>query len=124
MIRFSIPIRTVSEANPRGEHWGTRARRAKAQRHDAWALTREAFGHDPLPIPPLTVTLTRVAPRKMDSGDDAPMSMKHIRDGIADALRVNDGDERIEWRYAQRKGKPREYAVEVEIQEGRGRKQT
>jgi hypothetical protein len=116
-IAYRIDVKTVSEANV-SEHWGSRARRAKAQRHDAWAETMWALARNPKPEPPLVITLTRVAPRRLDQGDNEGMSCKHLRDGIAEALEINDGDPRIEWRYAQRRGKPREYAVEVRI-EGR-----
>ena len=39
--------------------------------------------------------------------------LKAIRDGIADAIGINDGDDRLEWEYDQRtEGR---YAVEVEV---------
>lgn len=34
---------------------------------------------------------------------------------IADWLGVPDNDPRVQWRYDQRKGQPKEYAVEVEV---------
>ncbi|MBE0568400.1 MAG: hypothetical protein IH577_01830 [Deltaproteobacteria bacterium] len=62
------------------------------------------------------VTLTRIAPRALDT-DNLASGLKAIRDGVADALEIDDGSSLIEWRYAQEKGKPGEYAVRVEIQE-------
>ncbi|GAB4240845.1 MAG: hypothetical protein OHK0028_19100 [Deltaproteobacteria bacterium] len=109
-----LPVRTWSEANQRG-HWGKRARRAKRQREAARLLVRAAR----LALPasgPVVITLTRIAPRALDS-DNLVSGLKAVRDGVADALRVDDGSSRIEWRYAQAKGKPGEYAVRVEIHE-------
>ena len=68
---------------------------------------------------PVTITLTRVAPRKLDS-DNLERSMEAIRDGIADAFGVDDGDDRIEWRYDQRTGRAGKHSVDVEIRERGG----
>lgn len=68
---------------------------------------------EPLPV---IVTLTRVAPRSLDS-DNLQSAFKSFRDGIADAHGVNDKDEKvIKFEYAQRKGKPGECAVECKIE--------
>jgi len=63
----------------------------------------------------VAITLTRIAPRALDS-DNLASGLKAVRDGVADALGVDDGTSRIEWRYAQERGKPGEYAVRVAIQ--------
>lgn len=60
------------------------------------------------------ITLTRIAPRAFDD-DNLAASFKALRDGVADGLTVDDGDPRVTWRYAQRRGKAREYAVIIEI---------
>ena len=62
----------------------------------------------------VAITLTRIAPRVLDT-DNLASAMKAVRDGVADALGVDDGSSRLTWRYAQEKGKTREYAVRVEI---------
>lgn len=113
MIRYEIPVRAVSEANLR-ECWQARRRRAKAQREVAYyhTVNEMACAHN-RPRLPMAITLTRIGKRRLDS-DNLARSLKAVRDGIADALGVDDGDERIEWRYAQRVGK--DYAVEVEIE--------
>lgn len=59
--------------------------------------------------------MTRVAPSKGLDFDNLVSSAKACRDGIADALGVDDADARVTWHYAQRRGKPREYAVEVRV---------
>jgi hypothetical protein len=108
-----IPIRTWSEPNMRG-HWAKRARRASKQRRAARALTRVALAvHGPV-CPPLTITLTRLAARKLDS-DNLASALKAVRDGVADALRMDDGDERLTWRYAQERIPRGHYAVRVEV---------
>ena len=49
----------------------------------------------------LRIKLTRLAPRKLDS-DNLAGSMKAVRDGIAEALEINDGDESAAvWEYGQ-----------------------
>lgn len=109
-MTFLIPIRTVSEANAH-EHWRARQRRAKAQRLAVHAVVGDLFYCVKLPC---TVTLTRIAPRALD-GDNLQGALKAVRDEIAAAIGVDDGDPGYTWRYAQKRGKPREYAVRVEI---------
>jgi hypothetical protein len=112
-MTITIPIRTVSEANrSRHEHWGTKSRRVKAQRQACYAATWNAIDY-PQDLP-CTVYLTRISPRKLDD-DNLRGALKACRDGVADAIGVDDGDERVTWDYSQRRGKPKEYAVEVTV---------
>ena len=106
-MKIELPIATVSESNRR-DCWQVKSRRAKAQRNTALALC-PAY---PLPC---IVTLTRVAPRSLDAHDNLRSALKFAVDGIADKLGIKDNDPRVEWRYAQAKGKPA--AVIVEFQE-------
>ena len=112
-MRVEIPIRTWSEPNVRA-HWAQRARRARKQRKVACAYARAAFAAHGPTCAPLTVTLTRLASRKLDS-DNLVASLKAVRDGVADALGLDDGDERLTWRYAQEKMPRAQYAVRVEM---------
>lgn len=112
MVVVTLPIRLVSEANAH-EHWRSRQRRAKAQREAAYVLIRYALSHSPVAIP-ATVTITRIAPNMLDS-DNCVGSAKHVRDGIADALGVNDRDPRVTWVVRQERGRSKEYAVKVVI---------
>lgn len=57
------------------------------------------------------IVLTRVGPKKLDS-DGVVSSLKAVRDGIADALGVNDGDSTIRWTCEQARGI---YAVKVQL---------
>lgn len=109
-IGVKLPLRLVSLTNQR-EHWATKARRAKAQRTPV-ALTLRAWlvGKKP----PLEIMICRVAPRALD-GDNLQAACKHVRDGVADALGVDDGHPGLTWRYEQHRGGPKEYAVIIEI---------
>ncbi len=115
-MKLTLPIRTVNTSNVR-EHWAKRSKRARAHRLAAlmslcsgWPLeSRQAWLEGCL-----VVTLTRVAPRALDD-DGNVSSLKSVRDGVADAFGVPDNDPRVVWRYAQRRGAPKTYAVEVEV---------
>jgi hypothetical protein len=102
----SIPIPLPSAANLR-EHWTARHRRIKSQRVAvAWVINNK-----PRPDLPCIVTLTRISPRKLDD-DNLQGAFKGVRDEVADWLGVDDGDSRVTWLYAQRKGKA---SIEVAI---------
>ena len=108
--RFNIrlPIEIPSTANLR-EHWAARAKRA--------ASHRQAMISIPLTVrwmtPPLVITLTRLAPRRLDS-DNLAISFKAVRDGIADRLGMDDGDPRLTWDYDQRREAV--YGIEIDIE--------
>lgn len=104
----TLPLRLVNALNAR-EHWAGKARRAKRERGITAAVLRARFGAPP--PPPLVITLTRSGPRQMDS-DNLAASAKHVRDGIADWLGVDDGDPALVWRYAQERGP---YGVRIEV---------
>jgi hypothetical protein len=107
-----LPIRIVSVMNLR-EHWSKRSRRAAIHRTTA----RLALLHAAVPPKsgPVRITLTRIAPRKFDT-DNLASGFKGARDGVADWLKVDDGDERLTWVYAQRTGQPKQYAAEVAVE--------
>lgn len=112
MIRIELPIRTVSESNMR-EHWAPKAKRAKWQRNVVALAVRPRLA-GMLDRVPCVVTLTRIAPRALDD-DNLARSFKAIRDQVAQELGVDDRDERVVWRYMQRRGAPRAYGVEIGI---------
>ena len=110
MICTLLPVKIISEANQR-HHWAVKAARASQQRLDtAWVMSRHKA-----PQNAVSVTLTRIAPRELDS-DNLQGGFKACRDGIADWLGTDDRDPRITWWYAQRKGKPGEYTAECRIE--------
>ena len=113
-VHFVLPFKLENLANKR-EHWGARARRAKLQRDGAHILTHEALHHERLAWNKdgrLRIDIVRVGKNMMDT-DGLTISAKHIRDGIADELAVDDGDPRLIWTYGQRIGK--QYGVEITI---------
>lgn len=112
-ILVTLPIRAESVANLR-EGWAARHRRAKAHRRTAWAMLRAAAPGCTI-AGRIAVTLTRVAPRPLDSHDNLRSSLKAAADGVADWLQLKDNDERIDWAYGQERGAPKSYAVRVEI---------
>lgn len=111
MISYEIPVKTVSEANSR-EHWAVRAKRAKLQRGVARLATGSRVGVGVGIYEPTRITLTRIGKRRLDT-DNLARALKAVRDGIADALGVDDGDDRLDWQYKQAIGKV--YSVQVEI---------
>lgn len=112
-----LPLRLVSTANLR-EHWAVKARRVKAQRQaTGLALRHEGGTWMSPPTTPMVITMTRIAPRPLD-GDNCQNAAKAVRDGVADWLKTADNDPLLTWVYQQRKGKPKEYAVEITVEEG------
>lgn len=118
-VEIVLPIRISSEANRAGsEHWRTTASRAKDQR----GFVRLALGARLAEMRkviaggwrgPLRVTMTRLAPRALDS-DNVVIAHKHVRDGIADVLGVNDRVPWIEWIGTQEKSAT--YAERIRIE--------
>lgn len=117
-----LPIRVVSEANLSQNRFA-RGRRVKEQRGVAAMLMR-AHLPTPRPTPPMTITMTRLYPdhnvgrsrsQRMDD-DNLTRSLKATRDGIADALGFDDGDERVEWICEQRACPGDNHGVQVTIE--------
>lgn len=63
---------------------------------------------------PLVVVLVRVAPQAMD-GDNLEAAFKRVRDGIAEAIGINDRDGAVEYVVDQQRGEPREKAIRCRI---------
>lgn len=112
-VTVEIPMTLPSTANLR-LHWAAKARLKKAQRTGVAFALKVTHVFDRVPTPrgsggvwvpsgPLVVTLTRVAPRKLD-GDNLQTAFKHVRDAVAAYFGVDDADPRISWRYEQARG--------------------
>lgn len=116
LIRYDIPIKTVSELNV-SCHWAVRAKRKKQQRSVAYLCTMSALEHHYAHMSGfkhITITLTRHGRGILNAHDNLPSAFKACVDGIAQVLSVKqDEDERLEWIYKQEKSK--EYYVSVEI---------
>lgn len=113
---ITLHIETVSEANTH-THWRERQRRAKAQRQAAGFAVLQAIrsaSSEPIEMP-LRVTLVRISPRQLD-GDNLQGALKHVRDGVADAIGVDDRDRRYTWNYAQESA--RQKGVRIVIEQG------
>jgi hypothetical protein len=113
-----LPLRLVSEANARG-HWSKGARRAAEQRnlvkmalYQRVAEFRAMLAHGYAGDDRLTVLITRIGKKTLDL-DNLQRAGKAVRDGVADALGIDDADPRIEWRYDQSVGK--QYGVRIEL---------
>lgn len=112
-----IELKRLQLTNPlngnKGGHWGSRAKKAKEQRLLACIRTREQIWGKNL-SGPLTITITRLSSGTLD--DDAlPASAKHVRDGIADALKTKDNHPRLTWKYAAEKVKRGVWGVHISI---------
>lgn len=124
MIEFTAPIKIVSESNRSvGRHWAVVRRRFRSHARDialclknAETKANDRIWNWPMGASRIVVTLTRIAPRRLDSHDNLRSGFKGAADQIAHELVIDDGDSRIEWRYAQERGKPREYAVRIRIE--------
>ena len=113
-MRFHIPIRLPSLANSR-MHW---RRLARLKRQQRGATLYCMYGKQlPAVGVPLTVTITRIGPRRLDD-DNLASACKYVRDQIAAVIGVDDGSPLYTWKYAQRVSSNRyKYGVDVEIVE-------
>ena len=119
-ISFKIPMRLISPGNAR-MHWREVARIKKAQRDNGLFYTLAAEPSklrvlvcETWKMPALLITITRIGKRKMDD-DNLAGSAKYVRDGIADGLGINDGDEKAAiWIYKQEIGT--QYGCRVTIE--------
>lgn len=119
VLSVGLPVRLVNTSNRR-EHWRATAKRAKHVR----ALTNTVVlrGMTDLAFPlewrivsrRLAVRLVYVGPRQLDD-DGVASAVKSLRDGVADALGVDDRDPRVVWVPDQERGGVREYGARVEI---------
>lgn len=116
MITIIIPVKTISEANC-SEHWTKKRKRYAEQKFITYINCNTQINSSILPC---QITLTRIAPRTLDT-DNLPVSMKWIRDQIADLIVPGlapgraDNEPKITWKYDQKKGKKGEYLVRVDI---------
>lgn len=107
---ITFALKTVSESNQRGMHFGAKASRVAKQREAAKdqvdVLSAQAL--------PLEVILERATPCRLDD-DNLRGALKAVRDGVADALGVKDNDPRVTWAYRQSRSAPKTYQVRIHI---------
>ena len=113
MIEIPVPIRLRSEANLKQNPYVANKRHKE---HKMLVRTFLNVYYDNSVQLPCVITLTRCAPRKLDSDDNLPMAFKYVKDEISDYLLGNvyslkgkrlhgrnDDNEKITWKYSQEK---------------------
>lgn len=105
-ISFQIPIQVISEANTH-EHWSKAHSRHKRQKFAVRMAMLSSRISQKLPV---TVTMTRLSPRLLDS-DNLQMAFKYIRDAISEHFITDKAPGRADdhpdfvWLYGQKKSK-------------------
>ncbi len=84
MIEVRMNMKIVSVANMR-LHWAVKAKLVRDHRTRTRMSLAAAAQSSGLEMLPVTVVLTRVAPRRLD-GDNLQSGFKAVRDGVADWL--------------------------------------
>jgi hypothetical protein len=118
-FEFEIPIKVVPGDNERDAHWRGRAERVASNRDATAMCWRDAKnrGIGLIPELPIVVTMTRIAPSRLDGDDNLNASMKAVRDQIAAELKLkSDRVPGVEWRYSQHRRGVRDYAVHVRVE--------
>ena len=121
-ILVELPIVTKSPNKGTFSRAGAMARHAEnaAHRDLARAQTLRMMGLAKLTardLVPAVVTLTRISAGHLDGHDNLRAALKRVVDGVCRALGVDDGDEeRVEFRYEQRKGPRMKSGVHVLIE--------
>ncbi len=107
---ITFPLDTTSPKSMHEMPWA-KHKRVKHERN----ITRVyLLASKPMPAFPLTIRVTRLAPRTLDAHDNLPMSLAAVVDEIADALGVPDNDPRLTWRYSQEQ--QAEYGVRIHME--------
>lgn len=115
------PLLTTPESNSR-EHWHKKAVRHHHQRdaiRAAWKANPGTIANPESKL--LIIYMLRIAPRKLDSSDNLPCSLKACLDQLTSCILPGyadgraDGMLKLKVAYAQEKGKPRQYAVKIKI---------
>lgn len=121
-VTVVMPVRLRNTSNAR-DGWHATAKRAKTVRSLARQLVANEFEKaDLLELPidgelvyiNIVVRLVYIGPRQLDD-DGVASAVKSLRDGVADALGVDDRDPRVVWVPDQERGGVREYGARVEI---------
>lgn len=114
VVSYAVPVVTKSKLNERHGHWAQRSASAKGQRAGAYQLFPK--GQPGALAGRLVVRLVRRAPRRLD-GDNLAGALKSVRDGVADALGVDDRNPRVRWVVDQETARAADVLVEVYVAE-------
>lgn len=125
-LEITFPLKTTNPLN--GSQGTTRAgmlakaRKGKQQRATARDWIGLGLGWQRKQLLALLeqgviITLIRLAPSGGLDKDGLAAALKHVQDGVTDALGLsNDRDPRISWRYDQARSKQGAYAVRIRFE--------
>lgn len=117
MWQFTLPNIRLLSPN-RVIHW----RQLQALKTKLHRKILAQYNSDAPDLPlPATITITRIAPRKLDD-DNMIAASKQLRDILADLVIPSlapgqaDSSTLLTWHYCQERGKPKEYSLKITIQ--------
>jgi hypothetical protein len=114
-----LPLRVESRANlPTATRHGrmAAAKKHKIQRASTCLALRAPLAHVSGRLSSTTVVrMVRYAPRQLDD-DNLASALKSVRDGVADALGVDDRDPRVVWVCDQLSSPTHGVAVEIYLE--------
>jgi hypothetical protein len=110
-LEIEIEMKTDAGPNDRG-HFMARARKVKEQRNTVSLFVRAAVHSPPENI---VATLTLICPNEVDD-DNVKGRLKAVRDGVADALGINDRSKRYTWKYAQERCARGRFGVRIRLE--------
>lgn len=113
VLTVELPLRTISEINTH-EHWTKVHKKVGHHRRSVEMAMRAHANARCLKIkPPCSVRLTRIAPDALDVTDNNPAALKHVIDGVADWLGINDRSPTVTWECCQEQRA--QYGVRIEV---------
>lgn len=110
------PFKFINFANTNA-HWSKKEKIKHILTWQFYQPNRTALKLIQLPV---VAKIIRISPRTQDY-DNYVYNCKCVRDLIADSLipgkapGFSDSDDRITWEYIQEKGKPKQYALRIEL---------
>jgi hypothetical protein len=113
---FEIPTTLPSLANVR-EHHMERHKRNRKLRQDTAIVARALLSRklrEAIRGAGARIELCRIADRRLDT-DNLAAALKPIRDGIADALELDDGSRLLTWVPEQEIGYPDRVRISIEV---------
>jgi hypothetical protein len=114
----------LDSTKSRHEHWRIKAQRTRLQRQYVYAKLTQLWDDGPVLGLPLTITITRIGPRRLDE-DNLAVACSAVRDAVADWLTGaygtgQDQQEGLVWAYRQQRLTPTYYAVEIRVERPKG----
>lgn len=106
-VTVRLQVKLVNESNGSHGNFHARRRRTEQERKSAGIAVAFASGFARSSTARYVVTMTRIVTSRgkfMDEHDGLRSAFKHYVDGVADALEIDDGSKRIEWKYDQERG--------------------